>query len=345
MRAGIALVVVIVLVGIGAVAGYVGGLQYLFGVIIPYLALLTFLVGFVIRVVQWARVPVPFRIPTTCGQQKGLPWMKGNELDNPSSLPGVIARMALEVLFFRSLLRNTRTEVRQTGDGPKVLYNSNLWLWGAGLAFHWSFLIIAVRHMRFVAEPVPFFIGWIDYVDSILEFGVPAWYITDFMLLGGVSFLFARRLYDTRLRYISLPGDYFPLFLILGIGCTGCLMRYWPASRVDVEGVKELGMNLVSMKFAMPEAPIGGMFFVHFILVCALMFYFPFSKLMHMGGVFMSPTRNMASNNRAETYVSPLELHAHPHTYAEYEDEFREIMVKVGLPVDEQPEAQPTEEK
>jgi len=334
MRLGIALVAVIVLIGVGAVGGYVGGLQYLFGVIIPYLALLVFLVGFILRVLRWAKVPVPFRIPTTCGQQKTLPFIKGQELDNPSSMLGVIGRMALEVFLFRSLLRNTRTEVRQTDDGPKVVYNSNLWLWAAGLAFHWTFLIVVVRHMRFFTEPVPFFIGWVEYVDAILEVGVPTWYITDFAILGAVSFLFVRRLWDARLRYISLPGDFFPLVLILTIACTGMMMRYLPCSRVDVEGVKALGMNLVSFKFALPDDPIGGVFFVHLFLVCCLLAYFPFSKLMHMGGVWFSPTRNMANSNRVVRHVSPWEINTHPHTYAEYEDEFRETMAKVGLPVD-----------
>jgi hypothetical protein len=59
---------------------------------------------------------------------------------------------------------------------------------------------------------------------------------------------------------------------------------------------------------------------------------------MHMGGVFLSPTRNMANNNRAVTYVSPWKLEAHPHTYAEYEDEFRSKMKACGLPLDKEPE-------
>ena len=51
-------------------------LHYLFGVIIPYLAFAVFIVGIVYRVLQWARIPVPFRIPTTCGQGKSFPWIK-----------------------------------------------------------------------------------------------------------------------------------------------------------------------------------------------------------------------------------------------------------------------------
>ena len=34
------------------------------------------------------------------------------------------------------------------------------------------------------------------------------------------------------------------------------------------------------------------LFFAHLFLVSALLAYFPFSKLMHGAGVFLSPTRN-----------------------------------------------------
>ena len=65
---------------------------------------------------------------------------------------GVIGRMALEVFCFRSLFRNVKTEMRH---GPKVTYGSDKWLWLAGLAFHWSFLIILIRHFRFFSIKVP----------------------------------------------------------------------------------------------------------------------------------------------------------------------------------------------
>ena len=51
--------------------------------------------------------------------------------------------MALEVLFFRSLFRNTKTELR---DGPQLSYGSTKWLWAAGLAFHYTFLVVLVAY-------------------------------------------------------------------------------------------------------------------------------------------------------------------------------------------------------
>ena len=44
--------------------------ETVFGVVLPYLALVLFLGGLIVRVVAWANIPVPFRIPTTSGQQK-----------------------------------------------------------------------------------------------------------------------------------------------------------------------------------------------------------------------------------------------------------------------------------
>ena len=85
-----ALCAVIILVAIPWVG--VGALDWrvLFGIVIPYAALAVFFVGIVVRVIGWARSPVPFRIPTTAGQQKSLPWIKQNRVDNPSSSAGVV---------------------------------------------------------------------------------------------------------------------------------------------------------------------------------------------------------------------------------------------------------------
>ena len=82
---------------------------------------------------------------------------------------------------------------------------------------------------------------------------------------------------------------------------------------------------------------------MHLFLVCVLLIYFPFSKLMHMGGVFFSPTRNTKCNTREQRHVNPWNPPKHFHTYAEYEDEFRDAMVEAGIPVDKQPEPKPEE--
>ena len=305
-------------------------LNYLFGVIIPYAAFALFIVGMIYRVLFWAARPVPFRIPTTAGQEKSLPWIKQNKIDNPSTALGVFIRMAFEVLLFRSLFRNLRSELR---SGPKLAYASSKWLWVAALAFHYSFLIILLRHLRLFTEPVLPFVKTLETFDAFFQVGAPLLYITDLVLIGAVTYLFFRRVLIPQMRYISLPADYFPLFLILSIGITGVLMRYF--FKVSVIGIKELAMGLINFKPVIPEG-IGVLFYIHLFLVSTLFAYFPFSKLTHMAGVFLSPTRNLANTNRAELHVNPWNYPVKVHTYEEYEDHFREFMKDAGIPVEKE---------
>ena len=85
-----------------------------------------------------------------------------------------------------------------------------------------------------------------------------------------------------------------------------------------------------------PTVPgtIGPLFYGHLFLVCVLLAYLPFSKLIHMAGTFLSPTRNMANNNRMVRHVNPWNYPVKVHSYEEYEDEFRGPMKEVGLPLE-----------
>jgi len=319
--------VIIASVGVG-----VANLYYLFGVVVPYVALTTFIAGFIYRIVSWAKSPVPFRITTTCGQQKSLPWITSNNLESPFTTFDVIKRMALEVLFFRSLFRNTSSELR---EGPKIIYWSAKWLWLGGLACHWSFLVILVRHLRFFTEPVPSFVLLLESLDGLFELGVPALFLTDAVILAALTYLFFRRVVVPNVRYISLPSDYFPLLLILGIVFTGVLMRSFEQFKVDIISVKELILGLYSFHPVVPEG-IGLLFYIHLFFVSILFAYFPFSKLMHLGGIFLSPTRNLANNNRYQRHINPWDYPVKVHTYEEYEDDFRDKMKMVGIPVEKE---------
>jgi nitrate reductase gamma subunit len=55
--------------------------------------------------------------------------------------------------------------------------------------------------------------------------------------------------------------------------------------------------------------PADPWFLLHFSLVLALLVYFPFSKLMHAGGIFFSPSRNQIDWTRSteRRHVSPFE--------------------------------------
>lgn len=320
----------LILVLLLSVAGYVGGLAAgtVFGVIIPYLAIAVFLVGVVYRVIRWANTPVPFRIPATCGQQKSLPWIKSNRLDNPSSGLATFLRMVLEVLLFRSLFRNTKSEIV---DGPRLIFSERKFLWLAALAFHWSFLFILMRHLRFFLEPVPGCVLIAQAMDGFFQIGTPVLYITDLVILAALGFLLLRRVTDIQIRYISLLADYFALFLLLGLAVSGIFLRYF--TKTDIAGVKELAVGLVTFSPTVP-AGVDPIFFIHIFLLSVLVAYFPFSKLMHMGGVFLSPTRNLANNNRMKRHINPWNHPVKVHTYEEWEDEFRDKIKAAGLPLE-----------
>ena len=323
-----ALVTVMVLASLAFLGGESASLRPLFGVVLPGLALVTFLLGLTYRVMLWARSPVTFRIPTTCGQQKSLPWIKAGWLESPSTTPGVVARMALEVGLFRSLFRNTRVELR---DGPRLLYGENKFLWLGAMAFHWSVLVIFLRHLRFFMEPVPGFVTLLSSVDGFFQVGAPVLYVTDIIILAALLYLLLRRLRDPQVRYLSLFADYLPLFLLLGLVLSGIFMRYF--IRIDTVAVKQLALGLVTFSPIIPRE-VGPVFFIHLFLLAVLVAYFPFSKLMHMGGVFLSPTRNLANTNRRRRHVNPWNAPVKVHTYEEWEDEFRDKIKAAGLPLD-----------
>lgn len=325
-----ALVAVIALVLVAVLGVDAIGLRYVFGVIIPYLAGAIFVIGVVWRIVGWARVPVPFRIPTTCGQAKSLPWFKGAYFDCPWTVVGVIGRMALEVLLFRSLFRNTKAEVR---EGPRITFASAQWLWLAGILFHYSFLTIVVRHLRFFVEPVPSLVKMISTLDGFFDLFIPTLFLSDLAFVAAVTYLFLRRVVIPQMRYLSLSADYFPLALIFSIGISGVLMRLvWKVNLLDV---KTLTLGWFTLHPKVPD-DIGTIFYVHLFLVSCLLAYIPFSKIMHLGGVFLSPTRNLANVNRMERWVNPWNYPVKVHTYEEYEDDFREKMKEVGIPVEKE---------
>jgi nitrate reductase gamma subunit len=321
------------------------GLQWVFGVIIPYLAIVVFVIGFVRKVLSWSRSAVPFAIPTTGGQAKSLPWIKDSKFDNPSSRFGVFMRMVFEVFTFRSLFRNTRMKLKE----DKLAYQLELFLWVGALAFHYAFLTVLIRHTRFFTEPVPFFVQLIETLDSFFrieiiypdfQFGLPGVYLSGLVLLAAVTYLALRRIIIPSVRYISLASDFFPLILIFGIAFSGIMMRY--VTKIDINAAKQLTMGLVTFRPTVPDG-IGAIFYIHLFFVSVLLAYFPYSKLMHLGGIFLSPTRNMLGNTRAYRHVNPWNYPVKVHTYAEYEDDFREKMVEAGLPVDQPLEASAAE--
>jgi len=76
----------------------------------------------VLRIKKYAQTPAPLKIPTTPA---------------PTTQTGVVLRMFREVVFFESLFKGTK------------------WTWIFSWVFHFSLLLVLLRHGRYFFDPVP----------------------------------------------------------------------------------------------------------------------------------------------------------------------------------------------
>ena len=180
---------------------------------------------------------------------------------------------------------------------------------------------------------MPAWVETLQSFDGFFQVGLPVYYITTFLMVAGLAYLLARRFFDSKVRYLSLPTDYFALYLLLGIALTGILMRH--VEKVDVVQVKAAIAGWASFQ---PVAPVGvGLwYFVHIAFVSMLLVYFPFSKLLHAPGVFLSPTRNLANTNRTRRHINPWNPDIQGHSYAEWEEEFRDKLKASGYALEKE---------
>ena len=222
-----------------------------------YLAVLVLVVGTAFRLVHYVRIPVPLVIPTTPA---------------PITRTGVVARLFREVVFFESLFKGSK------------------WTWLFGWIFHFAMLIALLEHLRYISEPVWWWIVAIQWIG--LYAGIA-------MCLGLVG-LAVRRIVVDRIRYISAPSDHLMLLLLVGIAASGVGMKVlW---HTDIVALKAFVIGLI--RFDWQPLPADPVLLIHLSLVIVLMLIFPFSKLLHAPGVFFSPTRNMVDTPRERRHVS-----------------------------------------
>ena len=86
-----------------------------------YAATAILVVGVALKIAQYARIPVPLKIPTTPA---------------PMTRGGVVWRMLREVTLFESL------------------YRANKWIWLFGWLFHVALAVVLARHLRYFMDPV-----------------------------------------------------------------------------------------------------------------------------------------------------------------------------------------------
>lgn len=298
---------------------------------VPYVAAVLFLGGLAWRVWTWAATPEPFRIPTTTGQQRSLAGIAPSRVESPSTTAGVVGRMLLEGLLFRSLFRNVASGPTAAGTCPDPVFLERKALWLGAMAFHWSLLVIVVRHLGLFVEPIPRVASFVASVDGFFQVGSPSWYATDVIVIVALGYLLFRRVRDPLLRYLTLPADYLALAVLIAVVGSGVVLRY--VARTDLIAVRQYTLGLAALAPTAPASPGAG-FVLHLLSVSVLLAILPFTKMVHAAGMWLSPTRNQANDGRRRRHVNPWNAPAPFHTYEEWEDEFREKLQAAGLPID-----------
>lgn len=193
----------------------------------------------------------------------------------PETTMGAVGRVVADVTLFPNLFKADKA------------------LWAGGWLFHVTLFFVLLRHLRYLTYPVP------DLIIALRTVGIYAGYL--FPLFG--LYLFWRRMALPRVLYISKISDYAPLLLLTAIAATGILLKTW--AHVYLVDVKAFVLGLLTLRPVLP--PQHPLFLLHFTLVLILLVYFPFSKLMHAGGIFFSPTRNQPFDVK-EQHVNPWEV-------------------------------------
>ncbi len=326
---------VAVLCAAAVLLGWLSGPNAGFLLLVPAVAVLPALAGLVWKVGRWMRAPVPYPGSLTTGQHCGQSSALHSRLGSPKSGWEVAARVIVDVLMFRPLLRTTPSAL-MVGSGLHRF--GGRWLWMGTSLFHGALLIVVLRHLRFVTSPVPSFVILLESVDSVTDLAVPKVHVTSLVFIAGLGLLLGRRLVVRRLRYVSLAADYFPLLVLILIGVSGLIMRH--VTRPDIVALKTFTLSLAAFDVVAP-AQVDIWLLVHVFLVSVLLAYFPVSKLMHALGALMSPTLNLANNSRAVRHINVRNPSVETLHYEDYEATFRDRMIAAGLPVENGCSGQP----
>ncbi len=232
--------------------------KILIGVILPYLTIAVLVIGLAARIAKWRKAPQG-KMTLYPGAEAGMPMWK---------------KIASEVLIFKSL------------------FEGNKGLWAGSWIFHAMLALIICGHSRVVFEAL-FFLPkeGQDLVSGITgsAFGV--------ILLVAALYLLFRRFAVQQVREISDLEDFFALFLILAIVLSGDAMRlmaymgdHHDLLRGDPVGTRLYFQALFTGQFGAAAAamPMGPAFLTHYLLGQVLFLYLPFSKFLHIPGVFFS---------------------------------------------------------
>jgi len=234
-----------------------------------YAAAAIFLIGMGWRIWRWLRTPSPLVIVLTPG---------------PKTSSGVARRLVEEMFGFRSL------------------FKADHLFWVFAWLFHLSLLLLLGGHLGGLVFP-KFSQTALGLTEIQFEWlAQVAGSAVGVLAMATLLALLVRRCAAERPRRISTISDFFALALLLLIIASGNQMRFMGG--LDLMQSRRFVSGWLAFSPAAP--PSDPVFTVHVLLICALLVYIPFSKLVHIGGAtLLSPTLNQRNNPRDRRHVNP----------------------------------------
>ncbi|WP_018086258.1 respiratory nitrate reductase subunit gamma [Desulfurispora thermophila] len=230
-------------------------LSYFIAQIMPYITVTIFVLGILYRLGRWAGARIVHNITLS-------PW--------PQSNAEVAAIIGSEIIFFRSL------------------FNFDRALWVGAWFMHIALFAVLGGHVMgiyFLGKQFVY-IGMTEHTSEQMSNLLGT--TMGLVMFAGLLYLLYRRVAIDKVRQVSNPSDYLHLLLILSIVSVGNFMRLFPGFGIEYAPVKEFMTHLFTLTPVPADAEIyqKPFFILHFFLVQILMIVFPFSKLLHVFGIF-----------------------------------------------------------
>ncbi|NQT38276.1 MAG: respiratory nitrate reductase subunit gamma [Planctomycetes bacterium] len=228
--------------------------KILVGVVLPYMALVVFVAGMIYRINSWKKLASPsmtlFPAPPTSGENT--------------------INMLKEVALFKSLFHGDRV------------------LWVLAWSFHVVLALIFVGHFRVFTGLVDAMLGVFMSTEAIQAMSGGAGGAAGVLILAALILLLVRRMTLQRAQEVTGPADYLALLLLGVIVFTGNMMRF-SAHHFDLTLTHEYFAALATFSVSTSQAALqNNVFLVHLCLALVLIMAIPFSKILHLGGIFFT---------------------------------------------------------
>jgi len=163
------------------------------------------------------------------------------------------------------------------------LFKADRFLWTGAWVFHAALVLILIGHVR-VGMDFPAI--WAALGINADTMSATVGTTAGIVILLATLLLTYRRFSIPRVQEITQAGDYLALFLLLTVIVSGNAMRF--QGHFDLNLTRGYFAGLI--RFQAPLPPLNGWFLAHFLLGQVLFLYLPFSKLLHLGGIFFTHT-------------------------------------------------------